>query len=58
VDAGRNHKGDDGQRMRLAHILRDPASYYADARRQAHEHARRVLAARLAAHDVQPATRA
>jgi hypothetical protein len=39
--------GDDVQRARLARLLSDPAGYFADARRRAHEHARRILAARL-----------
>lgn len=39
--------GDEVQRARLARLLRDPATYFADARRQAHEQAKRVLAARL-----------
>ncbi len=39
--------GDDAQRARLARLLRDPSTYFADARRQAHEQARRLLAARL-----------
>jgi hypothetical protein len=39
--------GDEVQRARLARLLSDPASYFADARRQAHEQAKRLLAARL-----------
>ena len=39
--------GDDVQRARLARLLRDPAGYFADARRQAHEQARKLLADRL-----------
>jgi hypothetical protein len=39
--------GDEVQRARLARLLRDPATYFADARRQAHEQARRLLADRL-----------
>ncbi len=42
--------GDDVQRARLARLLSDPASYFADARRRAHEHAKRILAARLDTH--------
>jgi hypothetical protein len=42
--------GDDVQRARLARLLSDPASYFADARRRAHEQARRLLAARLDEH--------
>ncbi|GAA0903681.1 hypothetical protein [Pseudonocardia zijingensis] len=42
--------GDDVQRARLARLLTDPATYFADARRQAHEHARRLLAERLDDH--------
>ncbi|MDN5857030.1 MAG: hypothetical protein L0H84_00260 [Pseudonocardia sp.] len=45
-DDGRTN-GDAAQRRRLASILRDPTSYFADARRHAHEQARRFLAARL-----------
>ena len=37
--------GDDVQRARLARLLSDPAGYFADARRRAHEHAKRILAA-------------
>jgi hypothetical protein len=39
--------GDEVQRARLARLLRDPATYFADARRQAHEQAKRLLADRL-----------
>ncbi|HYH33394.1 MAG TPA: hypothetical protein VD903_23735 [Pseudonocardia sp.] len=39
--------GDDVQRARLARLLHDPATYFADARRQAHEQARRLVEARL-----------
>ncbi|WP_158228001.1 hypothetical protein [Pseudonocardia sp. MH-G8] len=42
--------GDDAQRARLARLLRDPATYFADARRQAHEQAKRLVEARLDAH--------
>ncbi|WP_219417424.1 hypothetical protein [Pseudonocardia nigra] len=42
-----HRNGDETQRARLARMLRDPSRYYADARRQAHEQARRLLAARL-----------
>jgi hypothetical protein len=42
------------QRARLARLLRDPATYFADARQQAHEQARRLLADRLAS-DATPA---
>jgi hypothetical protein len=42
--------GDDVQRARLARLLSDPASYFADARRRAHEQARRLLAAQLDEH--------
>lgn len=42
--------GDDVQRARLARLLSDPAAYFADARRQAHEQAKRLLAARLDEH--------
>ncbi|MGH8968094.1 MAG: hypothetical protein ACRDXB_22595 [Actinomycetes bacterium] len=43
----KTNNGDDAQRARLARLLRDPASYFADARRQAHERARRLLEDRL-----------
>lgn len=49
---GIKHDGDATQRLRLARILRDPVDYFADARRDAHEHARRTLAAHLAERDV------
>jgi hypothetical protein len=39
--------GDDAQRARVARILRDPAAYFADARRRAHEQARRLIAEQL-----------
>jgi hypothetical protein len=41
------NNGDDVQRARLAELLRDPSGYFADARREAHEQARRLLDARL-----------
>jgi hypothetical protein len=47
VNVGSRSNGDDAQRARLARLLRDPDSYFADARRQAHEQARKLLAARL-----------
>jgi hypothetical protein len=52
VDEGfsSNGNGDETQRRRIARILRDPSAYYADARRDAHAQARRLLAARLRAH--------
>lgn len=50
VDEGSRGNGDETQRMRLARILRDPSTYYANARREAHEHARRLLADRLKSH--------
>lgn len=48
--ASRN--GDETQRARLARLLQDPVSYFADARREAHAQARRLLAAELAARGV------
>ncbi len=45
---------DESQRARLARILGDPAAYFADARRQAHDRARELLAARLDARHLQP----
>jgi hypothetical protein len=42
--------GDDVQRARLARLLSDPATYFADARRHAHEQAKRLLASRLDEH--------
>jgi hypothetical protein len=45
--AEHKNNGDDVQRARLARLLRDPAGYFADARRRAHEQARRLLDARL-----------
>jgi hypothetical protein len=50
VDEGSRGNGDETQRIRLARILRDPSTYYANARREAHEHARRLLADRLKSH--------
>ena len=47
VDGTRNGNGDAAQRARLARILADPRSYFAEARRSAQEEARRLLAARL-----------
>lgn len=47
--------GDETQRARLARILRDPSSYYADARRQARHDARRFLTARLESRGFHPA---
>lgn len=43
--------GDATQRARLARMLRDPSSYFADARRQAHAQARRLLASQLEARE-------
>lgn len=43
----RSTNADASQRLRLARLLRDPAGYFADARREAHEQARRILAAQL-----------
>jgi pyruvoyl-dependent arginine decarboxylase (PvlArgDC) len=40
--------GDAGARAKLEEILRDPAGYYAEARRRAQEWARREVAERLA----------
>ena len=47
MEARSSTNGDDAQRARLARLLRDPARYFADARRQAHEQAKRLLADRL-----------
>jgi hypothetical protein len=41
--------GDAAARQRLVQLLRDPGGYFARARREAQEHARRVLRERLAA---------
>lgn len=45
---------DEAQRARLARILGDPAAYFADARRRAHDRARELLTARLDAPHLQP----
>lgn len=47
MDVSSRSNGDDVQRARLARLLRDPDTYFAEARRRAHEQARRLLAARL-----------
>lgn len=39
--------GDAATRQRLVRLLRDPGGYFARARREAQEHARRVLRERL-----------
>jgi hypothetical protein len=39
--------GDAAARQRLVRLLRDPGGYFARARREAQEHARRVLRERL-----------
>ena len=52
---GDARNSDETQRARLARLLQDPASYFAEARRQAHAEARRLLAAQLAARGVDPA---
>ena len=39
--------GDAATQQRLARLLRDPGSYFARARREAQEHARRMLRERL-----------
>ena len=41
--------GDAAARQRLVRLLRDPGGYFARARREAQEHARRVLRERLIA---------
>ncbi|HLU59287.1 MAG TPA: hypothetical protein VKZ81_27815 [Pseudonocardia sp.] len=46
--------GDDVQRARLARLLSDPVGYFADARRHAHEQAKRLLEARLHEHQPSP----
>lgn len=50
-----NGSGDAQQRMQLARILRDPSGYYADARREAHKQARRMLAEELEQRGIQAA---
>lgn len=55
MDDGNRTNGDQTQRVRLARILRDPSSYFTDARRDAHAQARRLLAVRLASRGFQPA---
>jgi hypothetical protein len=57
VDVRSRHNGDEDQRARLARILRDPSTYFAHARRCAHEQARRLLDARLGADGVAPVER-
>lgn len=47
------HKGDATQRVRLARILSDPTGYFANARRDAHEHARRFLTEQLEAREAE-----
>jgi hypothetical protein len=54
VDTRRNGSGDAAQRARLARILSDPAAYFAEARRSAHDQARRLVAAQL--HEPRPST--
>ncbi len=54
VDTRRNGSGDAAQRARLARILSDPAGYFAEARRSAHDQARRLVAAQL--HEPRPST--
>ena len=39
--------GDAAARQRLVRLLRDPGGYFARARREAQEHARRMLRERL-----------
>jgi hypothetical protein len=39
--------GDAAAQQRLVRLLRDPGSYFARARREAQEHARRMLRERL-----------
>lgn len=39
--------GDTAARQRLVRLLRDPGGYFARARREAQQHARRVLRERL-----------
>lgn len=49
---GCSRNSDETQRARLAQLLRDPVTYFAAARRQAHAQARRLLVAQLAARGV------
>ncbi|MEJ3657490.1 hypothetical protein WEH80_31460 [Actinomycetes bacterium KLBMP 9759] len=49
MSKGTRHNGDATQKVRLARILRNPADYFADARKDAHEDARRALTARIEA---------
>lgn len=46
MDADQAH-GDAEQRSRVDHLLRDPVGYFADARREAREHARQTVLAHL-----------
>jgi hypothetical protein len=50
-----NGNSDEQQSRQLARILRDPSKYYADARREAHEQARRFLAAEFELQRIQTA---
>jgi hypothetical protein len=52
VDGRCTGNADETQRIRLARMLRDPAAYFADARREAHAQARRLLAAQLASRGI------
>ena len=52
VDDRSTGNADEEQRTRLARMLRDPAAYFADARREAHAQAKRLLAAQLASRGI------
>lgn len=54
VDPNHGANSDAAQRQRLSRLLRDPDGYFAQARREAREHARRLVGERLDGHP-QPA---
>jgi hypothetical protein len=47
MDVDSSSNGDAATQRRLTQLLRDPGSYFARARREAQEHARRMLRERL-----------
>jgi hypothetical protein len=47
MDVDNLSNGDAAAQQRLARLLRDPGGYFARARREAQEHARRMLRERL-----------
>ncbi|HEY0815524.1 MAG TPA: hypothetical protein VGE11_19820 [Pseudonocardia sp.] len=50
MDPNHGPNSDAAQRQRLVRILRDPDGYFAQARREAREHARQLVSEQLDGH--------